>query len=112
MATPVTTLEILRYCELRQMGYTVRDAAKKVGRPRTSLHRYDPFKQPKPKAIVLEEAIAGPIEEAIDEALSEAPSKSQFSASQIVDLHPTLRDRIRSLANTVKGIIERFRKSA
>lgn len=109
MATPVTPLEIIRYRELRQMGYSVRQAAAKVGRPRTTLHRYDPFYEPKGKAPKLEEAILEPIEEAIQDALPEDPMDRQFTPQQIVDLHPMLRDRVRGLANLVNKLIDRLR---
>lgn len=107
MSTPVTADEILRYCELREAGLTVRQAAEQVGRSRTGLHRYDPYRQAKPRAPKLEDAIAVPIEEALDEAITGAGDQPALTASQIIDLHPTLRDRIRNLANLVAKLIGR-----
>ena len=109
MATPVTQLEIIKYRELRQSGSSVRDAAAKVGRPRSTMHRYDPFYEPKGKAPDLEDGILAPIEEAIQDALPKDPKDSQFTASQIVDLHPKLRERVRGLANLVNKLIDRLR---
>lgn len=105
MGTPVSQLEILKYRELREIGYPVREAARMLGRAPSSLFEHDHLRRPRAQAPDLETAIALHIESALVEGLLTQDKSS------VLDAHPIIKSRIRSLCNAIMRIISRNRSS-
>lgn len=109
MATPVSTIEIIRYNNYRDQGLSVREAARRVGRASSTMHKFDQRRERLSLSAVLEMEFAGPVEDAVEEALREDGTTPTMAAAEIVDLHPSLRGHIRTASNIVARLIARIR---